>query len=478
MFDDLENILDTIVPDDNDVENDSIVHTDEFTEMVLILMEDYIMEDTMVIADPNFHNTFINEVIELVYVQLEDKIWMYNDEIIENAIENICYIFYETIMPCRSYPESIILNETLNTIKLTRQINILRRKPQPVQRTKEWYEFRHNLITASNAYKGFTIGCELNQLIFEKCKPLYVPDTENASSQFVNVDTTLHWGQKYEPISVLIYEDMYNTKIEEFGCIRHEKYPFLGASPDGINIDNTNSRYGRMLEIKNIVNREIDGIPKLEYWVQMQLQMETCDLSECDFLETKIIEYENENEYENDNDYSGYRGIIMYFSNDGVPEYKYAPLNQTKKEFTIWENKQHDVTNKTWIKNIYWKAEHVSCVLVLRNELWFKDNISTLKNVWDIIEKERISGCDHRAPMRRVSNKITTISSSQPSKLLGCLLPINKDINSQERPSFLLDFKIRTESFDDTKIQLQLEGSKETIDKKDENEDSEGDTKI
>ena len=210
----------------------------------------------------------------------------------------------------------------------------------------------------------------------------------------------------------------------------------------------------------------------------MQLQMETCDLSECDFLETKIIEYENENEYENDNDYSGYRGIIMYFSNDGVPEYKYAPLNQTKKEFTIWENKQHDVTNKTWIKNIYWKAEHVSCVLVLRNELWFKDNISTLKNVWDIIEKERISGCDHRAPMRRVSNKITTISSSQPSKLLGCLLPINKDINSQERPSFLLDFKIRTESFDDTKIQLQLEGSKETIDKKDENEDSEGDTKI
>ena len=31
MFDDLENILDTIVPDDNDVENDSIVHTDEFT---------------------------------------------------------------------------------------------------------------------------------------------------------------------------------------------------------------------------------------------------------------------------------------------------------------------------------------------------------------------------------------------------------------------------------------------------------------
>ena len=29
-----------------------------------------------------------------------------------------------------------------------------------------------------------------------------------------------------------------------------------------------------MLEIKNPVSREITGIPKEEYWIQMQLQME------------------------------------------------------------------------------------------------------------------------------------------------------------------------------------------------------------
>ena len=45
-----------------------------------------------------------------------------------------------------------------------------------------------------------------------------------------------------------------------------------------------------MLEIKNIVNREINGIPKKEYWIQMQLQMEVCDLGECDFLETRFKE--------------------------------------------------------------------------------------------------------------------------------------------------------------------------------------------
>ena len=90
----------------------------------------------------------------------------------------------------------------------------------------------------------------------------------------VNTNTTLHWGQKYEPVSILLYETMYDTQIEDFGCIQHPLHTFLGASPDGINVDSSSERYGRMLEIKNIVNREINGIPKKEYWIQMQQQME------------------------------------------------------------------------------------------------------------------------------------------------------------------------------------------------------------
>ena len=46
---------------------------------------------------------------------------------------------------------------------------------------------------------------------------------------YVNVDSPLHWGQKYEPLSVLIYESMYNTTVDDFGCIQHDKYKFLGA---------------------------------------------------------------------------------------------------------------------------------------------------------------------------------------------------------------------------------------------------------
>ena len=52
-----------------------------------------------------------------------------------------------------------------------------------------------------------------------------------------------------------------------------------------------------MLEVKNIYNRDIDGNPKEEYWIQMQIQLETCDLEICDFLETRFKEYELEEEY-------------------------------------------------------------------------------------------------------------------------------------------------------------------------------------
>jgi len=36
---------------------------------------------------------------------------------------------------------------------------------------------------------------------------------------------------------------------------------------------------------------EINGIPKEDYWIQMQIQIEVCNLSECDFEKTKFTEY-------------------------------------------------------------------------------------------------------------------------------------------------------------------------------------------
>jgi hypothetical protein len=219
----------------------------------------------------------------------------------------------------------------------------------------------------------------------------------------------MHHGQKYEPVSVMLYELMYKTKIEDFGCIQHPLYKFLGASPDGINIEFKSERYGRMLEIKNPVSRDITGIPKKEYWVQMQLQMEVCDLDECDFLETKFVEYSDRQSYESDLPLNtNHKGVIIqFYTKEGIPFYVYRPFNLgTQEEIDTWEEEkisffESEPYNYSFTKYIYWKLEKISCVLVLRNREWFKNNIGQLEKVWKIVEEERVTGFQHRAPNKR-----------------------------------------------------------------------------
>ena len=238
----------------------------------------------------------------------------------------------------------------------------------------------------------------------------------------------------------MVYEDMYKTKVDDFGCIQHEKYSFLGASPDGINVFNGSLRYGRMLEIKNIVNREIDGIPKKEYWIQMQLQMEVCDLDECDFLETKFTEYDNGDAFYNDAT-DKRKGVIMYFhTKSGTPFYKYMPFEHVGYEaINKWQEQMIDLYqspqyNYVWMKDCYWKLDIISCVLVCRNRQWFKDNVAGLAEIWSIIVAERISGYEHRAPNRKPktidsssSNSSSNSSSSSNITSNGCLLNFNKE---------------------------------------------------
>jgi putative phage-type endonuclease len=437
---DLVNIIDLIIPDEDPFfnEEDSI----ELYETCLHIMEEFIKANPTIITDPEFEDIFDDNINELMTSLFESDVF-YNDEAeeeLEEIIEQAKTDFFKDFMPIRSYHGSIILEEP-DYEYVKEQIAFLKSKPQPAQRTKEWYEFRNNLITASNAYKAFDSQSSKNQLIYEKCQPSPTLNSEYDSDikivQMVNVNTSLHHGQKYEPLSVMIYEDMYKTKVDDFGCIQHEKYSFLGASPDGINVDPNSLRYGRMLEIKNIVNREIDGIPKKEYWIQMQLQMEVCDLDECDFLETKFTEYENADEYWNDTS-DKRKGVIMYFhTKDGKPFYKYMPFELVSfKEVNDWQEEMVDLYqspeyNYVWMKDYYWKLDIVSCVLVCRNRQWFKDNIGELAEIWSIIVAERVSGFEHRAPNRKpktiadINTSFNSSSSSTSSS--GCLLNFNKE---------------------------------------------------
>ena len=426
------------------------------------IMEEFINSNPKIISEPDFDDIFDENINELMHSHFDFDIFYTEEaeEEMEEIIDQVKTDFFKHHIPPRSYPDTIILSDP-DYYFITKQLQILRDKPQPTQRTKEWYEFRHNLITASNAYKAFENQATKNQLIYEKCQPLnpnlYVnfEDGDEDNKDFkdivmVNTNTTLHWGQKYEPLSVNIYEHKYDTKVEDFGCIQHDIYKFIGASPDGINVEPTSKRYGRMLEIKNIVNREIDGIPKKEYWIQMQIQMEVWGLDECDFLETRFTEYPDHSSFLNDcieldhEDEQGVeftnvcisndgkmKGKMIYFhTKEGKPFYVYMPLDYIHpSDISNWEEQmldlyQSDKYGYTYIKFIYWKLEQLSCVLVPRNKKWFNDNIDELNELWKTILKERLSGYEHRAPNRR-PKKETTNSNILTSS--GCLLQFNKD---------------------------------------------------
>jgi len=432
-------------------EDEPTIFTDDyavdFVEAALQLMGEYVEMHPQCIFDPDFHDTLLEETKELLYIQMEDHINADNGYDIEDDMDDILddalTIFLSTF-----YPDKLrAINTDEEICDIEQKIQRLRDTPQPVQRTPEWYQFRWNLITASNAWKAFETQSSINQLIYEKCQPLKSADDESEEEvKMINVNSPMHWGQKYEPATVMVYEHNYNTTVEDFGCIQHPCYSFVGASPDGIVVNQDSDRFGRMLEIKNVVSREINGIPKKEYWTQMQLQMEVCDLDDCDFLETKFTEYPDEAAFQTDTKVNDCgekelmlsadnktKGIILYFNTkEGAPFYSYKPLDIVapddihkweENELGKYESSQY---NYTFLKFIYWKLEVISCVLVSRDRNWFKNNIQQLEKVWKIIEEERVTGYAHRAPNKKQRKEPAKPFVDQPAQ--GCLLYFTKVI--------------------------------------------------
>lgn len=368
-----------------------------------------ISDDPLAFSNPSFHENFFNYIFEIVFIQIS-PIYEYNIELeLELIVSEALKIYFAYICPMRSNNITNVFSKpNIENIKF--KIDYLISIPQPEQRTEEWYNFRHMYLTASNIWKAFSTDGNRNQLIYSKCIPNDITKYDN-----FNLDSPLHWGQKYEPVSIKWYEKEYSTKIRDFGCIPHSNINFLAASPDGINIDPVSERYGRMIEVKNIVNRDITGIPKQEYWIQMQIQMEVCNLDECDFIETRFTEYDDDMAFNNDGTFTttadgNQKGIMMLFlTSSGQPEYEYAPIGINQHSFNEWNDLMMDkCKDRTWLKNIYWQLKELSVVLVNRNKLWFNSAKQVLEEFWKIIEREKISGCVHRAPKKRQKTIIET----------------------------------------------------------------------
>jgi putative phage-type endonuclease len=415
----------SITDTDIDIENHGIL-TDiteddiaELTETIYELNEDFMKEHVLKLSSPTFYEDMVTCICQLLFDDFCKSGLTHNDEdgenydefreFVENVTEN--YIEWATI-PQRSikYTE---FNKDIDVSSVSIKINRLQEinKNQPKQKTEEWYDYRNGLLSASTLWKVFGSEAQRNSLIYEKCKPV-----DKSFSYSTNTESAMHWGVKYEPVTIMVYENLYQTKVGEFGCIPHPRYNYIGASPDGINIDPDSIKYGTMLEIKNIVNREITGVPKEEYWTQTQIQMETCDLDACDFVETRFIEYENETSFYQDESRE-YKGVILYFiqrpnmgsvaePTDNAPFYSYMPLSVPLDKESVENWVEEERANlrgdgKALFTTLYWYLDQFSCVLILRNRAWFYEAQPHVENLWRTIEKERKEGYEHRAAKKR-----------------------------------------------------------------------------
>jgi len=279
----------------------------------------------------------------------------------------------------------------------------------PEQRSEEWYKMRETILTASSLADAIGEGhfSTKEDLVLQKC------GGPRGDVPFEIVE----WGVMYEPVATSFYEIMNNVTILEFGLVPHPEFTIFGASPDGIcDVDSPSDYIGRMLEIKCPPKRQFTKEVPKHYWMQMQGQLESCDLEECDFLQVKFSEYYDGASYKTDtmtvNDvvnegYSGEfhlpKGLLLAFVTNNAGKnptivYEYSKFNQSYEQLILWKQKTITAIQSyggiTYDKVVdhWWKIERYECVLVGRDRAWWLETQPKIIDFWDDVEHYRKVG--------------------------------------------------------------------------------------
>ena len=288
-------------------------------------------------------------------------------------------------------------NRIENRVDILRKMELLKLLKLPEQRSEEWYKIREGVLTASSLADAIGEGhfCTKEELLLQKC------GGPRGEVPFEIVE----WGVMYEPVATTFYEKLNNLTILEFGLVPHPEFKIFGASPDGIcDTDSPSDYIGRMLEIKCPPKRKFTKEVPKHYWMQMQGQLECCNLEECDFLQVKFTEYNNQQEYikdvylENDLIKEGYsannlpKGLLLAFIQnnlEGNPtiHYEYGEFYSSYETLNKWSEdiikEKQNVLKYDTIKFHWWKIERYECTLVGRDREWWLSVQPKIIDFWE-----------------------------------------------------------------------------------------------
>ena len=298
--------------------------------------------------------------------------------------------------------------------------------PRIEQRTPEWYAIRRELVTASDfaqALGDAKFGTQ-RQFFIKKCG--YVEEAFNASMP------PLKWGIMFEPVAADLYVQRNGGVLHDFGLLRHPTLPFIGASPDGI------TDHGIMVEIKCPYRRKVTGQVPLQYYYQIQGQLEVCGLDECDYLECEFAEYDELDEFECD-DRGHDSGVIVEFrAEDGTYSFEYgdgtARTAAARAAALRWARDRPGRSGcQTYVHA--WRLDVLNIIRVRRDQRFIDDKLPQLEAVWNTVLEFRKDRAAYDEYMGR-GRKKNAAEPAPPAAASRCMFVDEEDADgpSKARP--------------------------------------------
>lgn len=259
--------------------------------------------------------------------------------------------------------------------------------PQTPQKSAAWYAESYNMLSG-HEFGSIITGSvvERNATIAKKCnEPIVSEGQLDQNIVFLTPPEGLSpfkWGWRFEPVARDLFEIQFSqgAVYDGLGRVKHPRLPNLGASPDGL--IRSGPRIGRLVELKCPISRQINGSIPIQYWVQMQLQAEVCDVAAVEYFEVQLGSFIQSGPICEE--------FIAAVSNAKLPwigkvcvvadhaddasnlyRYEYSPLYSTS-EVGIHECQAWNPPSGVVLESALWMVRDYYNTTVLRNHRWWE----------------------------------------------------------------------------------------------------------
>jgi hypothetical protein len=281
--------------------------------------------------------------------------------------------------------------------------------PQSAQKSAQWHAESREMLSGHEfgaVCEGIGTPSEFQTAVAKKCAPeRFIDETAETESRTVYLTSeegalsAFKWGWRYEPVARDLFERVFagGKVFDGLGRVRHPSISRLGASPDGLIMDG--EKQGRLLELKCPTSRELTKSIPLQYFAQMQLQAEVCDVQAVEYFEIKFAAKPKDQvtpEYRTSGKHP-WMGVICVTAptEETLPAdytYEYSPLFPTTEEgfaATMAWTPNHPVVHETSV----WTVKDWGHHTVLRNPRWWVDvGYPGYQRFWKAVETARHDG--------------------------------------------------------------------------------------